>query len=261
MTHVSQEFLHHLSLGGCCCSLDGILVQFVLLGEGDGLVPSLVLAVDVGSNLSEENEVVLLQSLSEGDGFVVVKVLDTVAQLLVVLLFDEQVVDGIIYGTLVLRLHIEQEWLDERNIVRLLEHANNAVDVDPWRQCLQKVRDERRLLLEVKVEGTVVDLEIGHLDDRLFEGVVLPGICCALHHGQTSIVKFIVVGIEEDEFWPEVCFLNSSNQTRNMNSSPEDAQVLHDTLRMVLAEGNTQGSEHSHVLKRTLVVDMTRDEF
>ena len=40
----------------------------------------------------------------------------------------------------------------------------------------------------------VVDLHVGHLDDDLFELVVLPGIRCALHHRESCIVVFVCCG-------------------------------------------------------------------
>src|SRR6266566_5943778 len=110
-THISEELLHELGLARDGGSLDGVLPQLVLLGQGNRLLPPLVLSVDARSNLTEEDQVVLLKPGRKLDRLVIVVVLDRVAQGLVVFLFNEQIVDGVVDGPLVLRLHVEQEWL------------------------------------------------------------------------------------------------------------------------------------------------------
>jgi hypothetical protein len=88
-----------------------------LLGESDGLLPSLVLAVDVGRDLTEEDQVMLLQALGKINRVVVVVVIDRVPERLVVLLFDQKIIEGVVDLTLILRLDVEEEGLDQRNVV------------------------------------------------------------------------------------------------------------------------------------------------
>jgi len=60
---------------------------------------------------------VLLEPLGKGNSLVVVVVLNAVAESLVVLLLDEQIVDGVVDSALVLCLHVKQERLDKRDVV------------------------------------------------------------------------------------------------------------------------------------------------
>jgi hypothetical protein len=190
---------------------------------------------------------VLLEPLGKGNGLVVVVRLHTIAESLVVLLLDEQIVDSVVHSTLVLGLNVEQEWLDERDVVGLLEHAHDTVGVNTGSKGLQQIRDQGRLLLEVEVEGLVVDLQVGDLDNGLLEGVVLPSVGSTLHHGKSSVVELIVVSVKEDKLGPKVSFLASLQDLGNVQSRPEDAKVLHDTLGVVFGESNTKLSKQPHV--------------
>ena len=181
-TYVAEQVFDNLGLCRDRRCLDGILKELVLLREGNRLLPSLVLAVDVCCDLAEENKVVLLETLGEVHGIVVVVAVDRVAQSLVVLLLNQQVVEGVVDLTLVLRLNVQKERLDQRNVVALREHADNTVDIDPWCERLQQVGQQRRLLIEVETQRAVVNLDIAGLDDDVLECLVLPSIGCALHH-------------------------------------------------------------------------------
>jgi hypothetical protein len=144
----------------------------------------------------------LLQALGKVNGVVVVVVVDGVPERLVVLLFDQKIVEGVVNLTLVLRLNIKEEGLDQRNVVGLDKHADNAVDVDSGSQRLQKVRQESWLLLKVETQRSVVDFHIASLGDGVLESLVLPGIRSTLHHGKGGIIPLIVVYVEEDKFGP-----------------------------------------------------------
>lgn len=130
MTHVAKKILDNIRLSGDGRSLDGILVKLVLLGQGDRLLPALVVAVNVSCDLAEEDQIMLLQPLGKCNGIEVVVVIDRVTESLVIFLLDQQVVDSIVYGPLVLSLDIEQERLDQRNVVRSLENPHDTVDVN-----------------------------------------------------------------------------------------------------------------------------------
>jgi hypothetical protein len=195
---------------------------------------------------------VLLQSLGKGNGLVVVVRLHTVTESLVVLFLNEQIIDSIVHSTLVLCLHVEQEGLDERDVVGLLKHAHNAVCVNAGGKSLQQICDQGRLLLQVEVKSLVVDLQIGDLDDGLLEGVVLPSISSALHHCKSSVVELVVVSVKEDKLGPKVSFLASLQDLGNVQPRPENAQMLHDTLGVVLRERNTELSKQAHVCDRVV---------
>jgi hypothetical protein len=75
-TFIAEQLLHNIRLSGDGRRLDGILPQLVLLGEGNRLLPPLVLAVDARGDLAEEDQLVLLQPRRQVNGLVVVVVLD-----------------------------------------------------------------------------------------------------------------------------------------------------------------------------------------
>ena len=246
-TYVAKQILHNLRLGRDSGSLNGILVQLVLLGEGNRLLPPLVVAVDAGRDLAEEDQVVLLQALSKIHGIEVVIVVHGVAQSLVVLLLDQELVDGIVDGPLVLGLDIEQEGLDQRDVVGALEDAHNTVDVDACSEDLEQIGKEKRLLLQVEVQGAVVDLQVGDLDNDVLERVVLPRIGRALHHRQSGVVPLVVVAVQEHQLGPQIGLLRCTDHLRDVDARPEQLQVLHHTIRVVLGQSDTQLGEHTHV--------------
>src|ERR1700760_567114 len=94
-TYVSQQLFHDVRLAAQGRRFDSILEQAVLLAQSNALIPPLVLAVNVGGNLAEEDEVMALKPLSEVDGIVVVVVLDGIAQSLVILFLDQEIIDGV----------------------------------------------------------------------------------------------------------------------------------------------------------------------
>ena len=201
-TYVAEQILNDIRLARHGRGFNSVLEQLVLLAESDRLLPSLVFAVDVGCDLTEEDQVVLLQTLGKINGVIVVVVVDRVAECLIVLLFDKEVVEGVVDLALVLRLDVEEEGLDQRNVVRLDEHADNTVDVDSGSQRLQEIGQESWLLLKIETQSPVVNLNVSSLGDSVLERLVLPGICGTLHHGKGGVVPLIVVDIEEDEFGP-----------------------------------------------------------
>ena len=101
--------------------------------------------------MAEEDELVFLQSLGELDGIVIVVVLHRVTKSLVVLLLNQKIIDSRVDHSLVLSLNIEKERLDDWNIVRLLEHTNDSVDVNSRCQGLQEICEKKWLLLQVVI--------------------------------------------------------------------------------------------------------------
>ncbi|GJC99267.1 hypothetical protein ColKHC_08093 [Colletotrichum higginsianum] len=244
---VTDQVFHNIRLARDGSSLNGILKELVLLGESDRLLPPLVLAVDAGCNLAEEDQVVLLQTSGQLDGIVVVVVLHRVTERLVVLLLDQKIVDGVVDRALVLGLDVDEERLDEREVVTLLKHLDHTVNVDASSERLEQVRKQRGVLLEVEVDGAVVDLQVGNLDDNLLELLVLPRVLGALNDRQGGVVKLIVVVVAEHQLGPEVRLLAGTDNLGEVHSAPEELQVLHETLRVVLGQSNTEFGEHAHV--------------
>ncbi|KAI6757104.1 hypothetical protein HG531_002929 [Fusarium graminearum] len=189
----------------------------------------------------------LLQTASQLCGIVVVVVLNRVAKGLVILLLDQKIVDGLVHNTLVLRLHVQQERLDERKVVVLLEDLDNTVDIDTGSESGEEVSEERRMLLNVELDSTVVDFQVGHLDHNLLELLVVPRVLGSLNDGKSSVVKFIIMVVAENKLGPKVSLFAGLDHLGQIHARPEDLNMLHQTVRVVLGESNTKLSEHSHV--------------
>ena len=262
VNEVSEQVLDDVGLARDGRRLNGVLVQLVLLGQSNGLLPALVLAVDVSGNLAEEDEVVLLKATSQVHGIVVVVVLYRIAESLVVFLLDEQIVDSLVDSALVLALDVKQEGLDQRQAVVLLEHLDNTVDIDASSEAGQEVGKQGRMLLDVELDGTVVNFQVGNLDADLLELLVVPGVLGTLDNGQGGVVELVVVVVAEDQLGPQVCFLAGTDHLGHVHSGPEDLDVLHQALRVVLGQGNTKLGEHTHVstLKAETLLEQA-DEF
>ena len=89
------------------------LEKFVSLAELHGLLPAVVALVQVGGDATELNQLVFLQRLGEGDVVKVIKGVDGGAQTLVVFLIDQQVVESIVDGFVVVTLNL---WVGKENV-------------------------------------------------------------------------------------------------------------------------------------------------
>jgi hypothetical protein len=87
----------------------------------------------------------------------------------VIFFLDVEFVEGIVDGFDVFGLDGDEVGFDEGDIIGFLKHADDAGMVDAGGEDGEEVCEEGGMLLEVKVEGFVVNLEIGRFDDDLFE--------------------------------------------------------------------------------------------
>ena len=67
---------------------------------------------------------------------------------------------------------------------------------------------------------------------------------------RAAFVPFIIVTIEKDQFRPQVCFLTSTNHPRHVYTGPEQLEMLHHPVRIILGQYNAKACEHG--LVRTL---------
>jgi hypothetical protein len=115
---------------------------------------------------------VLLQSLGKGHGIKVPVCCRGIFEGFVVFFFNVEFIESIIDCLDVSRLDGYEVRFDERDVVRLFKHAYDASMIDTGSKSREKVGEESWMFLEVEVERSVVDLEIGSLDDDLFEGIM-----------------------------------------------------------------------------------------
>jgi len=113
--------------------------------------------------------------------------------------------------------------------IGLLEHLDNTSVINSSSENGEEVVEKHRLLFEVEIEGLnetkrlgtnliwrqqsthlVVDFDVGDFDYDLLELIVIPGICSSLHHGESCVVEFVVMNVEEHEFRPKVSLLGGT---------------------------------------------------
>ena len=104
---------------------------------------------------TELQELVLLESPCQFQVVEVVKAVNRVSQGLVVLLFDQQVVVGVVDSFDVTLLDSDQVRFDERHVIVVLsrEHLHNPSVIDTQSQYSKQVGDERGLLLQIEAES------------------------------------------------------------------------------------------------------------
>jgi hypothetical protein len=60
-----------------------------------------------------------------------------------------------------------------------------------------------------------------------------------------SIIELVIVNEEEDELRPQVRVGTSTDHSGDLQTRPEETEMLHHALRVVLGESFAQGGEHS----------------
>ena len=115
------------------------------------------------------------------------------------------------------------------------------------------------MFLEIKVQRSVVNLEIGRLDDDLFERIVFlslvldsnnggyPCVYGMFHHCENSIVKLVVVDVEHDLFSVQGSLFARTDDLGNVDPRPEKLEMFHSLLWFVLGVEDREFREHSHV--------------
>ena len=132
---------------------------------------------------------------------------DGCPQALVILLINEQVVQGLVNSFVVVLLHRTQVWLDQWNLVDTVKEGDGPRVVKPWREDHQQVVEEQRLEVQVELYGFVVELNVGDLGDNVLELALPPRLCGMGHHGEDGVVILLVLVVQEHKLWPQVSLL------------------------------------------------------
>ncbi len=99
----------------------------------------------------------------------------------------------------------------------LCEEVDCASVVHPRRQNEQQIVQHHRLVIQVELDGLVVQFDVGHLGDDVLEVRLAPRLCRVSHHGQCGVVVFLVFVVQEDQLGPEVgLFSSSKNLIKNI---------------------------------------------
>mmetsp|Transcript_2450 Transcript_2450/g.6170 ORF Transcript_2450/g.6170 Transcript_2450/m.6170 type:complete len:320 (-) Transcript_2450:3540-4499(-) len=189
----------------------------------------------------------LLQPEREVDLVVVVVGGDGGAQPLIVLLLDEQVVDGLVHWRQVVLLHAQQVLLHQRQLLRLAHDGHHAPVVDARLQHPQQVAQQVGVRLQVEADALVVHLHARHLDADVLELHVLPRVGRVGDHDGRGVVKLVVRDVQEGELLPVLELLAHTNEARNVEARGKQLEVLHEALRLVLGVQDAELGEDAHV--------------
>jgi len=94
--------------------------------------------------------------------------------------------------------------LDEWNVASFLEEVDGARVIHARRQYQQKVVEQQWLVVEVELQGAVVDLNVSHLRDDVLEVTLLPRVRRVVHHRYDRVVVLLVFVVQEYKLRPQV---------------------------------------------------------
>mmetsp|Transcript_31357 Transcript_31357/g.52888 ORF Transcript_31357/g.52888 Transcript_31357/m.52888 type:complete len:467 (-) Transcript_31357:1669-3069(-) len=254
----AEEVLDEGRVLGLSGRVDGVLPETVLLGEGDGLVPVLVLLVEVGRDAAELEEVVLKETLGEVDRVKVVVGVDGVAEGGKVFLLDVEVVEGVVDDLVIIALGSEEVVLDEGEDTSGRGDVDDLLVVDVLDEHREEVVELAGVLVDVELHGLVVDVHVVDLLDDLLEEEVLPGLDRVVDHGEGGVVVVLEVDVEVGELEPLVVLLADADDLGDGHAGVEETDVLHELLGLVLGVEDGELSEHADV--GALHVETSLDE-
>mmetsp|Transcript_13569 Transcript_13569/g.18774 ORF Transcript_13569/g.18774 Transcript_13569/m.18774 type:complete len:328 (+) Transcript_13569:296-1279(+) len=227
--------------------LDGVLVNLVLLRQFDRLSPSLRNLVDVGSNSSEFKQIVVLELLSQSNLIKVVKVINGASQRFVVFLFNVQLVEGFVDSLDVLLLHRDEVRLNQWQVSKSSGDLHNFSVVNLANERYHQIVNKSGLFCKVILNSSVADIQVVNLGNNVSEKWVLPRLGWVIQHSHCSIVKFVVLGVQEDKFRPLGVHLDVVNDLGDGDSVPLSLQEIHQLAFVVFGVQDSQFGEHSIV--------------
>ena len=129
-------------------------------------------------NTSEFQQLMFLQSFGKGDGIKIAICRSGIFEGFIILFLDVEFIESIVDGFDVSILDGNEVWFDKWDVIGFFEHADNASMVNSRSKSSKEIREQSRMFLEVEVESSVINLEIGSLDGNLFERVVFLRLAC-----------------------------------------------------------------------------------
>ncbi len=171
--------------------------EFVLLAEVHGLAPAIVVLVQVGSNPAELQQLMFLQLQSKCNHVNIVERIDRLSESLVVFLLNEDLVDSFVNSLVVVGLNSAKVGLDKLEVAKTDEETNRASVIQTWDEDVQKVVDKQWLVIEVKLESLVVELDVGDLCNDLLEVSLPPGHSGVGHHSDDGVIILLIFVIKE----------------------------------------------------------------
>ena len=94
--------------------------------------------------------------------------------------------------------------LDKWNVSSFLEEVDGAGVIHAWRENQQEVVEKQWLIVEIELQRSVVDLDVGHLRDDVLEVALLPRVRRVVHHRYDRVVILLVLVVQEYELRPQV---------------------------------------------------------
>ena len=220
--------------------LHGVLVEVILLGELDRLLVLLHLAVEKCGDAAALEKLVVLKTDGQVDRLEGVVLMDTLAELLEVLVLKVDLVEGLVDSADVLALNTFEELGDESDVASALEGGNSAGKVELLAEELEKIVEKHGLLLEVEQDRLVEKVVVSDVDDVLAESIVLPGSGRVLDHSDDSLVLLVIDTVEEDSLSPHLVAFTLADEPGDHELLVVGAHEVHETVPAVLGVHDTQ---------------------
>ena len=70
-------------------------------------------------------------------------------------------------------------------------------------------------MIEIELQCSIVELDVGYLCNHFFEVALSPGFGWMGHHRDDGIVVFLVLVVKEDQLGPEMSLLSCTENLRD----------------------------------------------
>lgn len=124
------------------------------------------------SNPSKLQQFMLLQSLCKRHRIEIAICSRRILERFIIFLLNVEFIESIINSFNVSRLDGDKVRFDKWDIVRLFKHAHHTSMIDTRRENREKISEKSRMFLKIKVERSVINLEIRRFHNNLFERVM-----------------------------------------------------------------------------------------
>ena len=99
--------------------------------------------------------------------------------------------------------------------------------VHPRDEDQQKIVQQQRLVVQVELDGAVVELNVGHFGDNVLEMALTPRLSGVLDHRHDGVVILLILVIQEDQLVPQV----------RLFRCPKDLSTKMDTYQAKAGQG------------------------
>ena len=102
----------------------------------------------------------------------------------------------------------------DKKRANLAEEVDRSGVVQPWCEYQKEVVQHHGLVVQVELDGLVIEFDVGHFGDDVLEVRLPPSLGGVGHHGQDSVVILLVLVVQEHKLSPQMSLLRSSKNLK-----------------------------------------------